>query len=84
VQAAEPDEEESRRPLEEFLDPIAEARAAAYYGTVARIHRLDPGYATLTSPDFRSTEASLEGARGDLAKAQAGRVPGSGVGAVGK
>jgi hypothetical protein len=51
--------------------PIAEARAAAYYGTVARIHRLDPGYATLTSPDFRSTEASLEGARGDLAKAQA-------------
>ena len=71
MQATEPDEEESRRPLEEFLDPMAEARAAAYYATVARIQRLEPGYATVTTPDFVPNEASLEDARTDLAKAQA-------------
>jgi hypothetical protein len=70
IQAIEP-EEENRGLVEELVDPLAEVRAAAYQSTVSRIRQLDPAYSTLTGPNFKPSQASVEAALKDLSQARA-------------
>jgi len=70
IQAIEP-EEENRGLVEELVDPLAEVRAAAYQSTVSWIRQLDPPYSTLTGPNFKPSQASVEAALKDLSQARA-------------
>jgi len=72
AQAQEVDPEAENRGLfGELVDPLADVRAAAYQSTVNQIRQLNPGYATVTGPNFAPSEASIEGALNDLSQARA-------------